>query len=103
LTKTVSVERIADEVCINSSRPEVLNDELGHEYHLRYSNLIREKLGDYNPSQPKLRYGWIEDAEGRCRMWIPGQWHSQWNPSNWDHNTSATAIWTPNGYIIIKL
>jgi len=63
---------------------------LGWEY-LRFHNLSQcnAPLGDrWQTSSATVREGWVKDAEGKHRLWVPVEWRTDWNPEDWLHDVT---------------
>ena len=67
--------------------------------HLKEVFTGRDYLGFYDPSRPiappedcwqtsetTLREGWVKDAEGKHRLWVPVKWRASWDLADWCHN-----------------
>ena len=62
--------------------------------HLGRSYLRFRNLSQYNipfedrrkTSRATLQEGWIKDAEGKHRLWIPVEWRTDWDPEDWLHD-----------------
>jgi len=63
---------------------------LGRSY-LRFHNLSQHNtpIGDmWRTSQATLREGWVKDAEGKHRLWVPVEWRADWDPKEWRHDVT---------------
>ena len=40
-------------------------------------------------SQTTLREGWVKDAEGKHRLWVPVEWRTDWDPADWCHDVTT--------------
>jgi len=61
--------------------------------HLRFHNLPQCNIpleDRWQTSQATLREGWVKDAEGKHRLWIPVEWRtSRWDPADWRHDVTT--------------
>ena len=60
--------------------------------HLRFHNLPQCNIpleDRWKTSQATLREGWVKDAEGKHRLWIPVEWRTSWDPADWRHDVTT--------------
>ena len=77
---------------------------LGREY-LRFHNLSQcdTPLGDsWKTSQATLREGWVKDAEGKHRLWVPAEWRTEWNLADWRHDVTTQFSYLGGRIAVIK-
>jgi len=66
------------------------NHHLGRS-HLRFHNLPQcsAPLEDrWQTSLVTVREGWVKDAEGKHRLWVPVEWRGSWDPEDWLHDVT---------------
>ena len=54
--------------------------------YLWFQNLCPHGIpsGDrWKTSDATLREGWVKDAEGKHRLWVPAEWRAEWNLEDW--------------------
>jgi len=59
--------------------------------HLHFHNLSRYNTsleGRWKTSPDTVQEGWVKDAEGRHRLWIPAEWRTYWDPEDWLHDVT---------------
>lgn len=59
--------------------------------HLRLHNLSQcnPPLEDrWKTSPATVREGWVKDAEGKHRLWVPVEWRRDWDPKDWRHDVT---------------
>ena len=59
--------------------------------HLHFHNLSRcnTPLEDrWQTSRATVREGWVKDAEGKHRLWIPAEWRTDWDPEDLRHDVT---------------
>jgi len=57
----------------------------GRDY-LSYHNLSQPDTSpedSWQTSRATLRKGWVRDAEGKRRLWVPVEWRTDWDPADW--------------------
>jgi len=86
-----------------------LKDALGYPHpgreYLRFHNLSQcdTPLEDrWKTSQATLREGWVKDAEGKHRLWVPVEWRAGWDPKDWRHDVTTQFSYLRNGPVVIK-
>ena len=42
----------------------------------------------WQTSLATVREGWVKDAEGKHRLWIPVEWRTDWDPEDWLHDVT---------------
>jgi len=60
--------------------------------HLRFHNLpqFNAPLEDkWQTSRATVREGWVKDAEGKHRLWVPVEWRRDWDPEDWLHGVTT--------------
>jgi len=60
--------------------------------HFRFHSLSQcnVPLKDrWQTSRATVREGWVKDAEGKHRLWIPTEWRSCWVPMYWRHDITT--------------
>ena len=58
--------------------------------------------GDWSVSQSALRDGWVEDPEGKHRLWLHGRWRSAGNDVDWLHNATTLRLRNSSELVIVK-
>jgi len=60
--------------------------------HLHLHNLSRcnAPIEDrWQTSPATVREGWVKDAEGKHRLWVPAEWRAYWEPRDWRHDVTT--------------
>ena len=60
--------------------------------YLQFQNLSGHGIpsGDsWQISEATLRGGWVKDAEGKHRLWVPTEWRTDWDPADWRHDVTT--------------
>jgi len=76
----------------------------GRDY-LRFHNLTQcnTPLEDrWQISRATLREGWVKDAEGKHRLWMPVEWRADWNAEDWRHDVTTQLGYLGGRYVLIK-
>ena len=77
----------------------------GREY-LRLHNLHQcdTAPGDrWKTSEATLQEGWVKDAEGKHRLWVPADWRGHWNIEDWRHDVTTQFSYLGDGVqVVIK-
>ena len=42
----------------------------------------------WQTSLATVREGWVKDAEGKHRFWVPVEWRTDWDPEDWLHDVT---------------
>ena len=82
----------------------------GYDYYpgrtqLQFHNLSRRNtpLEDrWKTSLTTVREGWVKDAEGKHRLWVPVEWRTDWDPKDWLHDVTAQFSYLGNRPVIVK-
>jgi len=77
---------------------------LGRSY-LRFHNLSQYNtpLEDmWQTSQTTVREGWVKDAEGKHRLWVPVEWRTFWDPRDWRHDVTTQLSYLGDRLALIK-
>jgi len=82
---------------------------------LDYVNFSRNQLHFHNFSQwnapfedrwqtspATVRDGWVKDAEGKHRLWIPVEWGTDWDPEDWRHDVTIQFSYLGDGPVLVK-
>ena len=56
----------------------------------------------WQTSQATLREGWVKDAEGKHRLWMPVEWRTSWHHGDWCHNVSTYLSYLGGRHILVK-
>ena len=73
--------------------------------YLRFQNLRRRGIpsGDsWQTSDATLREGWVKDAEGKHRLWVPAEWRAGWNLKDWRHDVTTQFSYLGDRPVLIK-
>jgi len=71
-----------------------------HFHNLRQCNI---PPGDsWQTSEATMREGWVKDAEGKHRLWVPVEWRANWNPADWRHDVTMQVGRFGDGPVVIK-
>jgi len=73
--------------------------------HLRFHNLPQcsAPLEDrWQTSRVTVREGWVKDAEGKHRLWVPVEWRGSWDPEDWLHDLTIQFSRLAGGPVLIK-
>ena len=73
--------------------------------HLRFHSLFQcnAPLKDrWQTSSATVREGWVKDAEGKHRLWIPAEWRRGWDPDDWRHDVTTQFSRLGGRPVIIK-
>ena len=79
----------------------------GRDY-LRFHNLHQGDTppGDnWQTSEATLREGWVKDAEGKHRFWLPVEWREDWDIKDWCHDVTTQFSYlggTVSRHVVIK-
>jgi len=63
-----------------------LDEPLCGRNYLSYHNLSQSDTSpedSWQTSRATLREGWVKDAEGKRRLWVPVEWRTDWDPADW--------------------
>jgi len=77
---------------------------VGREY-LRFNNFHQcdTHPGDsWQTSEATLREGWVKDAEGRHRLWVPAEWRTNWDPMDWRHDVTTQFGFLGGRIVVVK-
>jgi len=75
-----------------SSRWYHFNELLSGQHYLLYHNLSQRDTppqDSWQTSRATLQQGWVKDAEGRHRLWVPVEWRKDWDPADWRHDVAT--------------
>ena len=73
------------------------------QHYLHYRNLDTQPTlpeDNWQVSSTTLQEGWVKDAEGKHRLWIPAQWRAN-TKAGWFYNITTLRINHPSGAVII--
>jgi len=73
--------------------------------HLHFHNLPQRNIpleDRWQTSQATLREGWVKDAEGKHRLWIPVEWRTSWDPADWRHDVTTQLSCLGGMLILVK-
>jgi len=73
--------------------------------YLHFHNLRQHDIppGDsWKTSQATLREGWVKDAEGKHRLWVPVEWRTDWDPADWRHDLTTQFSYLGGRIVVIK-
>jgi len=73
--------------------------------HLRFHNLPQcsAPLEDrWKTSRVTVREGWVKDAEGKHRLWVPVEWREFWDSEDWLHDVTIQFSYLGSGPVLIK-
>ena len=76
----------------------------GQDY-LCYHNLPQRNAppkDSWEISRATLRKGWVKDAEGKHRLWVPVEWRADWDPADWRHDVTTQFSHLGGRSVIIK-
>ena len=76
----------------------------GRDY-LHFHNLHQGEIppGDrWKTSRATLREGWVKDAEGRHRLWVPTEWRGDWDPEDWRHDVTTQFGYLASRFVLVK-
>jgi len=76
----------------------------GQEY-LRFHSLRQCNIppGDsWQTSEATLREGWVKDAEGKHRLWVPVEWREGWDVQDWRHDVTTHFGYLGDRHVVIK-
>jgi len=74
-------------------------------HYLRFYNLHQRDTppGDsWKTSEATLREGWVKDAEGKHRLWVPAEWRADWNLKDWRHDVTTQFSCLRDRLVLIK-
>ena len=73
-----------------------------------YNRVYRSYQSDDLPkdswqtSRTTLREGWVKDAEGKHRLWVPAEWRTEWNLADWRHDVTTQFSYLGGRIAVIK-
>ena len=73
--------------------------------YLRFHNLHQAETppGDtWKTSHATVREGWVKDAEGKHRLWVPVEWRAEWNVGDWRHDITTQFSFLGERPVVIK-
>jgi len=73
--------------------------------HLHVHNLPQcsAPLEDrWQTSRVTVREGWVKDAEGKHRLWVPVEWRGSWDPEDWLHDLTIQFSRLAGGHVLVK-
>jgi len=77
---------------------------LGGSY-LHFHNIFQRGVpleNRWQTSRATLREGWVKDAEGRHRLWIPVEWRTSWHHGDWYHGITTYLSYLGGTHILVK-
>ena len=69
-----------------------LGEALCGRHYLRCHNLLQCDIppeDSWQNSRAALREGWVKDPEGKHRLWVPVEWRTDWDPTDWRHDATT--------------
>jgi len=88
-----------------SSRWYHFNEPLWGQHYLRYHNLPQcdtPPEDSWQTSRATLQQGWVKDAEGKHRLWVPVEWRVDWDPADWRHDVTTQFSYLGGRPVLIK-
>ena len=73
-----------------------------------YNRVYRSYQSDDLPkdswqtSRTTLREGWVKDAEGKHRLWVPVEWRTDWDPAGWHDDVTIQFGYLAGRLALIK-
>ena len=56
----------------------------------------------WQTSRGTLLEGWVKDAEGKHRMWVPVEWRDGWNLAGWHHDATTQFSYIEGRFVLVK-
>ena len=56
----------------------------------------------WQTSYDTLREGWVKDPEGKHRLWVPVEWRTDWDLTDWLHDVTTQFSRLGGGPVLIK-
>jgi len=56
----------------------------------------------WQTSPDTVREGWVKDAGGKHRLWIPVEWRAEWDPEDWLHDVTIQFSYLGGRPVLIK-
>jgi len=88
-----------------SSRWYHFNEPLWGRHYLRCHNLSQcdnPPQDGWQTSRATLQQGWVKDAEGKHRLWVPVEWRMDWDPADWRHDVTTQFSYLGGRPVLVK-
>ena len=82
-----------------------LNDVFRGRHYLYFQATFQNNApleGGRRTSQISLRESWVRDQEGECRLWMPVEWRTSWDPIDWCPDVATQFTIVGGKPIIVK-